>query len=269
VHRHPRLPRPGLGDSPLRAVIGGRMRPAPLAAALMMVLVPAAQAARRPRPFFEPTDVELERSGVAELDLSFGYVRGSEAGRVVVPDFELDLGLLPHLELDLDGAYAIEGPSTGPFSFDHVAPDSLWLALKTGFDSVGLQVGPKFPTAPGTHGLGVEALALAAVRVGALGLALNVGGFREPSSDAGTTPRGLEGGLDLQLDLTEAWSLTGELSAVGFFNDDPTQLGFTTGITWSPSDRLDLSIVAAAGLSGHADRYGLLLGVSPKLRLWH
>src|SRR5438874_2186170 len=115
------------------------MRSNPVAAALLMLLPVAAHGAgRRARPLFEPTDVELEKAGVAELDLQFGFVEGNQAGRVVLPDFELDLGLFPHLELDADGAFAIEGPPNASFTFDHTAPDSLWLSLKAGFDSVGL-----------------------------------------------------------------------------------------------------------------------------------
>ena len=36
------------------------------------------------------------------------------------------------VELDIDGAYAIEGPDEGPFRLDHPAPDNLWLAAKLG-----------------------------------------------------------------------------------------------------------------------------------------
>jgi hypothetical protein len=53
-----------------------------------------ARAATRPR--FEPTDLEWEDTGVAEFDLQVGPVRSSDGPlRIVVPDFELDHGLLP------------------------------------------------------------------------------------------------------------------------------------------------------------------------------
>jgi hypothetical protein len=244
------------------------VRPVPLAAALVLVLAPAAQAARRTRPLFEPTDVELEKGGIAELDLSFGFVKGSEAQRAVLPDFELDLGLLPHLELDLDGAFAIEGAPGAPFSFNHASPDSLWLALKTGYKWAGLQVGPKLPVAPGTHGVGVEAVALGAVRVGPIQMTLNLGLFHEPPSDQGSTPRGWEGGFDIVLDVTDDWSLTGELATVQFSSNESPQYSATAGVTWSVNDHLDVSLVSLFGAGGAADRYGLMLGVSPKLRFW-
>ena len=46
-----------------------------------------------------------------------GYVQGSSAGRLLVPDFELDLGITSTVELDIDGAWAVEGQSGAPFSF--------------------------------------------------------------------------------------------------------------------------------------------------------
>jgi hypothetical protein len=245
------------------------MRPLPLAAALMMVLVPSARAARRTRPLFEPTDVELEKGGTAELDLSFGFVKGSEAQRAVLPDFELDFGLLPHLELDLDGAFAIEGAPGQPFTFDHAAPDSLWLALKTGYAWAGLQLGPKLPVAQGTHGLGFEAVAVASAEVGPMQMTLNLGGFLEPPSNEGPTPSGWEGGFDMVFKLTDAWALTGELATVQFSAGGTPQYSATAGVTWSPSDHVDLSVTTLFGAGGAADRYGLMLGVSPKIAFWH
>jgi hypothetical protein len=239
-----------------------------LAAALLMTAAPAvARAARRTRPLFEPTDVELELPGVAELDMSFGFVKGSEAQRLVIPDFELDLGLIPHVELDLDGAFAYESLPDAPFTFDHTSPDSLWLALKVGSGPLGLQMGPKLPVAPGTHGVGVELVALAAVNVGPMRVALNLGGFLEPQPASGATPRGLESGLDMELAFTAVWSLIGELAAVRFFNGESTQYSATAGVQWS-NDHLQLSIVGQAGAGGAADRYGIMFGVSPKVRLW-
>src|SRR5436305_2681888 len=83
------------------------------AAALFAMALPAAPAhARRGiRPLFEPTDLELEKTGVLDIDLQMGVIRSQGPWRVVVPDFELDFGILPNLELDIDGAYAIEGPT--------------------------------------------------------------------------------------------------------------------------------------------------------------
>jgi hypothetical protein len=110
-------------------------RPRVAATLLLAALAsPAARAHAAARPRFEPTDLEWEETGIAELDLQFGPVRGQGPWRIVVPDFELDLGLLPWLEIDLDGAYAVEGPDNGPFSLDHSAPDALWPSVKLSND---------------------------------------------------------------------------------------------------------------------------------------
>ena len=53
-----------------------------------------------------------------------------------------------------------------------------------------------------------------------------------------------------------------------FLSADPHQLTATAGLAWSPSARLELSLVAVGGLLAGGDRYGLLLGVSPKFALW-
>ncbi|HTJ43902.1 MAG TPA: hypothetical protein VL463_17470 [Kofleriaceae bacterium] len=116
----------------------------------MIVLAFARTAHARPRPRFEPTDLELETPGMLDIDVH-------------------------RFELDLDGAYAIEGvdPGTaGPSIFDHAAPDNLWLSAKLGIAdwhaasddawAVGAQLGPKLPAANGTHGVGVEGILLVA-----------------------------------------------------------------------------------------------------------
>jgi hypothetical protein len=250
--------------------------------ALAVLCTGRAALARATRPLFEPTDLELEDTGVVELDLQMGAVRSQGPWRVVVPDFELDVGLLPWLELDLDGAYAVEGPSTGPFSFDHAAPDSLWPSAKLGlYDvhdggtgralAVGLQVGPKLPVASGAHGLGFESLLLIGGVIKRFHAVLNAGAFVEPAPDASSPrPKGIELGLDLQqgLDASQHFALTGELSAVRFASSDPNQLLATAGFTWSPLETLDLSVTALWGFLAGNDRYGVLLGVSPKFHLF-
>ena len=80
---------------------------------------------------FEPTDLELEDSGVTEIDLQLGPVKGPQASRLVAPDFEIDLGLFPGIELDVDGALGAEGAGHKRF-FDHAAVDNLWVSAKLG-----------------------------------------------------------------------------------------------------------------------------------------
>jgi hypothetical protein len=235
------------------------------------------------RPLFEPTDLELEKTGVVDIDVQVGAIQGRGPARVVVPDFELDFGILPNLELDLDGAYAIEGPTAGPFGFDHAAPDSLWLSAKIGFFdwtddetksswAMGVQIGPKLPVASGAHGIGGEALLLVGHVLYGTHLVLNAGAFIDPGPDAASgRPIGIELGMDLDKDLDRAgrFSLIGELSGVRFVSSDPPQLLATAGVKFSPTESLDLSVVALVGFLEGSDRYGVLLGVSPKFQLFH
>ena len=79
------------------------------------------------------------------------------------------VGLFPRVEIDIDGAYAIEGPDDGRFAFDYPAPDNIWVAAKLGlYDSrkegettawaIGAQLGPSFPPRATCTGIGYEGL---------------------------------------------------------------------------------------------------------------
>ncbi|MES1172553.1 MAG: hypothetical protein ABUL77_04900, partial [Bacteroidota bacterium] len=255
-----------------------------LRAAIVCGVLGVSPSAGAGRPLFEPTDLEMEDTGVLEVDLQVGGIRGRDPWRAVVPDFEVDLGIAPNLEIDVDGGYAIEGPARGPFSFDHAAPDSLWPSIKVGlYDrperaggggvafAVGAQVGPKLPVAAAAHGLGVESLALLGMTARRFQLAFNAGVFADPAPDASSgRPRGFEVGLDVGRDVGggDRFSLTGQLSAVRFVSADPAQLLVTAGVTWAASNMIDVSAVGLFGVLAGGDRYGLLLGVSPKMRLF-
>ena len=96
----------------------------------------AAEARRGVRPLFEPTDLELEDPGVSEFDLQAGLIRGQGPWRLVIPDFEIDLGILRNLELDLDGSYALEAPGAGSFKFENAAPDLKFAAAVAEFGMI-------------------------------------------------------------------------------------------------------------------------------------
>jgi hypothetical protein len=252
-----------------------------ISATAAMIAQPGIVSAR-PRPRFEPTDLEWEETGVAEVDLEFGAIRSPGPWRFVIPDFELDFGIHHNVELDLDGAYAIEGPDSGSFSFDHAVPDSLWPSVKVGIwddhdyearraRAIGIQLGPKIPIAHGAHGIGAEGLLVFGGHIYPLNVVLNLGGFVEPAQDA-TSGRqvGGEAGLDLelQLDSHDRFQWTGELATAYFISHDPNQLHATTGITWSATPNLDLSVVGVFGFLAGDDRYGILFGIEPKLRMF-
>lgn len=246
-----------------------------------MLLVLATNAHARKHPRFEPTDLELERAGSLEIDLQLGLIKGRDASRVVVPDFELDLGILSGVELDIDGAYALEGaPSDGPTLLDHQAPDNLWLSAKLGIAdwhddamqsawAIGAQAGPKLPVAADNHGVGVEGLVLVGHMAGALHVVLDLGALVDPREGVGPRPVGLEAGIDLELELVpDTWSLLGELGGVYYTSPDDDQLATTAGVQYSPSPAIDLSLVTMVGLAAGSDTFGVLFGVSPKVSIW-
>jgi hypothetical protein len=249
---------------------------------MLALATPMLAHARSLRPLFEPTDLEMEETGVVEVDLQFGGIRSQGPWRIVVPDFEVDVGLLPWLEVDVDGAYAVEGPAQGPFRFDHAAPDSLWPCLKLGlFDrhdddtgqswALGVQLGPKIPVAPGARGVGVEGLLLVGTALGRVHAVMNLGAFADPAPDATSgRPVGVEAGLDVEVELgnSKRTSFIGEFSGVRLFSDDPDQLLATAGLKWAALPSLDLTVVGMWGFLDGNDRYGVLLGISPKFRLF-
>ena len=237
--------------------------------------------ARAVRRLFEPTDLELEESGIAELDFQFGVVRGPDAYRLTVPDFEFDLGLTRQIEIDVDGSFAFEGPKSGAFHYEHLASDNLWLALKSGLlsfadsahtraFSTGLQLGPKLPIANGAHGIGIESLALFGLALTHTNVIANVGALVDPATGGASRPAGIEAGLalDQDLDNVDKWSMVGQIGAVRFLSPDPGQLQATAGFAYSPSSYLSLSAVGMAGFLRGSDRFGVLFGVAPKLRLF-
>jgi hypothetical protein len=247
----------------------------------------AAQARRGVRPLFEPTDLELEDPGVSEFDLQVGVIRGQGPWRLVVPDFEIDLGILRNLEFDLDGSYALEAPGPGSFRFENAAPDNLWPAAKFGiYDwvdegknadeltawAVGAQVGPKIPVAPGSHGVGFEALTLVGHVLWKAHFVLNAGMFVDPHPSATSArPVGIELGLDFDRDLDKGghYQVTAELSGVKFLSSDPNQLLATAGLAWTPiPPYTQISLVGLVGFLDGSDKYGVLLGLTQKIGIW-
>jgi hypothetical protein len=250
---------------------------------LLLVALPGVALGRpHVRRHFEPTDLELEDPGTTELDLETGFVRSQGPWRMVAPDFELDLGLEHWLEIDIDGAYAIEGAPDKPFSFDHSAPDPLWPSAKVGLIDIvdeeqsrtyaaGVQLGPKLALFPSSHRIGVEGLLLGGVSFGGTRMALNLGGFADPSPDTSSPrPIGIESGFDWEHDIGDAarYTIGGELSSVVFISDDPAQLQLTFGPSYAATEWLDLSITGLVGFLPGSDRYGLTFGVAPHLPLW-
>jgi len=252
-----------------------------VAAVLVLVAGPAAARRKRRVPTFEPTDLELEDTHVLELDTQVGIVFRDAAPktRVFVPDFEIDYGLTERVELDVDGAIALDrddGHWVG-------TADPLWTCVKLGFVSakddddsshayaLGAQLGPRLPTTAHSYGTGFGAVLLAARVAAPWHVILNAGGVIEPLDHS--EPKrsgGLLGGVDLDYDLDRAnrFSLLAELGGSYSLGPDPHDMHATLGIDFASAEWLDLSLVGFYGFLPGGDRVGIFLGVSPQLSLF-
>jgi hypothetical protein len=250
---------------------------ATVAAALAVIACSFEASAQHVRRRFEPTDINLQPAGVAEIDLQGGLVRGDDGTRAFAPDFEATIGISPQAELDIDGAFGFDHGTFEPLDNTLVAlrvgvldardtptSESAWAA--------GVQAGPRLPTLPGARGLGMEALAIVGRTDGPMHLFFQVGTLLDPFQPNGSGPPvrpfGIEGGVDLDLDLDarEAWSLKAELGGVKFFSPHDSQLHATAGPAIHATKSLELSLVALVGLLPGGDRYGLLLGATSRFR---
>ena len=251
-----------------------------LSAALLGVhLLTAHSAFAAPRRrHFEPDDLELEEPGTLDFDFQVGPVWGSSASgnHVLMPDFEIGLGLTRNLELDVSGTFTLDREN----GRRHVTGDALWIAAKLGlFDTrdgagnawaFGLELGPRLPTLD-AGGVGYGALGLLGYTRGGLALVLNAGSLIDPGASLSEEqPTSLVFGLDLnaQLDARGVWSLQSELGFAHYLSSDADELAFTLGATYAVARRLDLSLTALTGFLPNTDHAGLLLGVSPQFGLW-
>ncbi len=253
------------------------LRRALRASGLLIVLGVALPAAAK-RRHFEPDDLELEDVGTLDFDLQGGPLYGTSDSRshVLLPDFEIGLGVAPDVEVDVSGAFTLDRMNDRR----HVSGDALWIATKLGlFDSrdsdgdtwaLGVELGPRFPTLEAA-GIGYGALGLVGYTHGSVTWVLNAGTLIDPGERVGARhPSSLVCGLDLNanLDPRGIWSLQSELGTAYYLGPDPHELAFTLGATYAVTPRLDVSLTAFSGFLRHTDHAGLLLGVSPQFGLW-
>ncbi len=228
---------------------------------------------------FEPTDLRLQPAGVAEIDLQGGPVTGEDGQRAFVPDFEASIGIGSHVELECDGTFGFD---------DFAAPiflDNTLLAVRVEvFDvpdapesksawSGGIQAGPRLPTLPGRRLLGFEGLAIVGRSTERMHVFFQVGSILDPLEPVpGRTrlgrPFGIEGGVDLDLDLDAQgkWSLIGELGAIKYLSPQLDQLHVAGGPQLAVTPWLDVSLVGLVGVLSGGDRLGLLLGANTRFK---
>jgi hypothetical protein len=248
-----------------------------LAAAVLTFSGSASAAVRRLH--FEPDDLNLEHPGILDFDFQAGPLRGDSAGktRLMLPDFEIGLGLTRNVELDVSGTFSLDESRGKPHL---LSADPLWVGTKLGlFDEVdeqgnswamGVELGPRFPLID-AGGVGFGLLGLVGFTHRRLTVVLNAGTLIDPGATRSAQhPTGLVLGLDFNqdLDAKSIWSLQSELGASYYLTSDPHELSFTFGATCSLTPRLDVSLTALGGVLPNTDHAGLLLGVSPELDLW-
>lgn len=250
------------------------------ATALLAASSAHAQVGRRR---FDPEDLQLEEPGAVHMDLQLGVIRGPAAGRWVVPDFGIDIGVSPTVELGADGQLALEGSAAKPYALDHVVADNVWLSSKVGlFDhqdhathtawAGGFQLGPKLAVAPGARGTGFEGLILVGRTIRKTVVVVNAGGFVDPGAAISRRrPIGIEGGVDVEVGFggRAGWSFLADLSAVYFPSGQPAQLQSTFGPQLAVASWLSVSTQAVIGVLSSTDHFGALLVLSPRFRLLH
>jgi hypothetical protein len=204
---------------------------------------------------------------------------GAAGNRIVLPDFEVDLGLTSRVELSIDGA----------FSVDHYDGDeqrqlqgeALWTGVKlglldfrdpdtqTGF-AVGAQIGPRFATV-GSSGVGYGALGLLGYKGMAMHSTANLGYFIDPGPRAlGAHSRSAVLGLDFAMDLDERseWSLLASMAFAYYVTDEPTEWLVSLGTAVDASKAWNFHLVALGGILPGEDRLGIFFGATPRFALW-
>jgi hypothetical protein len=280
-------------QAPTRITVRRRGRPAkwarparPRVAAglrffVLLLAVAANTAARPTRPRFEPTDLDLEDTGVAELDLQFGVTHGdgSSGNRFILPDFEFDLGLTPNVEIDIDGAFGFDRYDQATRRY---VGEALWTGVKLGFIDVkndartrsfalGMQLGPRIATIGDMRGVGYGALALVGLNDRRLHAVLNAGAFVDPGPEITQgQSKSAVGGLDISLDLDAkaVWTLDGEFAGAHYLSPDPDELAAALGASVDVSKNLELSLTIIVGFLPGYDRISMLMGATPKVGLF-
>lgn len=250
----------------------------------LLIAASPARAGAQSHARFEPTDLEMEKPGVMEIDLQSGamFNRRARLSRVVASDFEVDLGLSKRVEVDVDGAFSYDKANSAGW-----IGEPLWVSAKLGLASsgvrrddagpsassfaLGLQLGLRLPTVHAGSGIGYQAVLLAGLERDRLHLVLNAGGLIDPGDAIGHgRPVQALLGASMQLDVSAEgdWALLGLAATTLSFSDDPHEYYGAIGLQYSPSDDLDISLLALGGSYANGDTFGALLRIAPKLHLW-
>jgi hypothetical protein len=221
----------------------------------------------------EPGELEVDTQvGIAGVD--------GHPDRLLLPDFELNLGLTRNVEFNLDGSFLVEHYQSKSRVY---LGEPLWAGVKLGlFDTrneakrrafaLGIQLGPLLPTTSNMRGIGYGSLALAGLVSGRVQLVFNAGVLYSPRYVAhrDESPGRVVGGVDLRwaFDPRDRFALLGELGGSLYWTHNFHELSTTVGLEWSPSRHFRLSAVALGNVLPEGDRLSFLFGFTPRLKLW-
>lgn len=230
---------------------------------------------------FEPTDLKMAEPGELEVDTQVGIgISDGQADRLLLPDFELNLGLTRNVELDVDGSFLVEHYTSKSREY---LGEPLWAGVKLGVLDIrddakrrafafGLQLGPLLPTTSHMRGIGYGALALAGIVRGRVQLVFNAGVHYAPRNALfnDLSPGRVVGGVDLRwaFDPRERWALLGEVGASVYWNHSAHEFSTTVGLEWSPSRHYSLSAVVLGNALFEGDKLSFLVGFTPRIRLF-
>jgi hypothetical protein len=233
------------------------------------------------RARFDPETLALQEPGNLEVNLQAGglYGDGVDGSRLIVPDFELDLGVLKWLEISIDSVFSVTNLGTSELN---VGGDPLWTSARfellnlkrdnqehTTF-GLGLQVGPRFRTIDNARGVGLGALLLAGGGTKTLRAVGNLGTFLD-RDQAGALVYGAS--VEYDLELRRKWTLQGQFAGAHYYGNtqgdtDPNQAFLLVGVGTEVTESLRLSLLGLLGPFARGDRVGLMAAVTWDHQLW-
>jgi hypothetical protein len=224
------------------------------------------------RPF-DFTDADVAAAGELELELGPLHVLRPGAGRnvLVAPAVILNFGLLPRLELVLEGQHLYESDAGGRGAGSRLVDNAVLLkglardgSLQGGSGaSVALEAGMLLPTVNDEPGIGMEGLAVVSLG-GAAGMA-HLNGVA-----AWSRAHEVELGGGLILEGPESWRI--RPVAEGLYERTLGGGALTSGLVgaiWEPTEALSFDAAGRVFVEGGVRGFEVRLGLTWKMQIWN
>lgn len=232
-----------------------------------------AEARRLFRARFEVDTLEVEKPGKLAFDAQLGsvYGDGADGSRLILPDFEVDLGITRWLELDVDTGYSYI--NVGSERREWVG-QPIWTALRFDLYSkrnevtgnnfgVGVQAGPRLPNLRNLGGVGFSGLVLFGGGTRKFHIVANLGSTAD-IEQALAFNYGVSAGYEFDSKV----SIVGQVAGVYYFQRDTDQLLLLVGVSRALTEELEIELLALGGPVYDGDRIGLLVGMTYRTGLW-